>query len=173
MQDPSCTCDLHHSSWQHQLSKARNRTWISMDASQIHFHWATMGTPLVQFWRDMQCSEVQMSRSYISPCAGPPSQKWLWTQAPLLPGGNSRVPLGNHRMAAWDQGPPADFEWLRTSDCICPKMNSKLSGGLSTEVKGSARCQRLSQAIPLKCCTTWEEVNGSKDRRTCHWVFES
>ena len=40
--DPSCDCDLHHSSWQHQifnpLSEARGRTCVLMDASQIPFH---------------------------------------------------------------------------------------------------------------------------------------
>ena len=40
MQDPSCVCDLHHSSRQHQslnlLSKARDRTCVLMDASRIH-----------------------------------------------------------------------------------------------------------------------------------------
>ena len=41
-QDPSCICDLHHSSRQCQifnpLSRARDQTWVLMDASQIHFH---------------------------------------------------------------------------------------------------------------------------------------
>ena len=39
MQDLSCICDLHHSSRQHwilnPLSKARDRTLILMDASQV------------------------------------------------------------------------------------------------------------------------------------------
>jgi len=47
--DPSCFCNLHHSSWQCQilnpLIEARDRTCILMDASQIRFRWATMGTP--------------------------------------------------------------------------------------------------------------------------------
>ena len=38
-QDPSCICELHHSSWQHwilnPLSKARNGTLILMDASWV------------------------------------------------------------------------------------------------------------------------------------------
>ena len=38
--DPSCICNLHHSSRQHQipnpLSKARDRTQVLMDASQVH-----------------------------------------------------------------------------------------------------------------------------------------
>ena len=50
MQDPTCVCDLHHSSRQHKilnpLSKARDRTCVLMDTSQIHFHWATSETPL-------------------------------------------------------------------------------------------------------------------------------
>ena len=40
--DPSCVCDLHHSSQQHwilnPLSKARNQTCILMDTRQICFH---------------------------------------------------------------------------------------------------------------------------------------
>ena len=53
MQDPSCVCDLHHSSWQHwipdSLSKARDRTCILMDTSQIHFCCATTGTPITHW----------------------------------------------------------------------------------------------------------------------------
>ena len=41
-QDPSCICDLHHSSQQrwvlNPLSEARDRMCVLMDASQIHFH---------------------------------------------------------------------------------------------------------------------------------------
>jgi len=41
VQDPSCVCDLHHSSQQHQilnpLNEARDRTCVLMDASQIGF----------------------------------------------------------------------------------------------------------------------------------------
>ena len=51
MPDLSCICDLHHSSQQHRilnpLSKARDQTYILMDTSQICFHWATMGTPIL------------------------------------------------------------------------------------------------------------------------------
>ena len=47
--DPSRFCNLHHSSWQHSilnpLSKARNWICVLMDTSQIHFCWATTGTP--------------------------------------------------------------------------------------------------------------------------------
>ena len=39
IRDPSCVCNLHHSSWQRQipnpLSEARDRTRILMDASQV------------------------------------------------------------------------------------------------------------------------------------------
>ena len=49
--DPSHICDLCHGSWQCQilkpLSKARDRTCVLVDASQIHFWWATTGTPLL------------------------------------------------------------------------------------------------------------------------------
>uniref|UniRef100_A0A5G2QG63 Heparanase n=1 Tax=Sus scrofa TaxID=9823 RepID=A0A5G2QG63_PIG len=47
--DPGCICDLYHSSWQYwilnPLSKARDQTCDFMDASQIRFCCATMGTP--------------------------------------------------------------------------------------------------------------------------------
>ena len=47
MRDPRCACDLHHSSRQRRilnpLSKVRDRTCVLMDASWIHFRWATMG----------------------------------------------------------------------------------------------------------------------------------
>ena len=49
--DLSRICDLHHSSWQHQilnpLSEVRERTCVLMDTSQIRFHCATMGTPRI------------------------------------------------------------------------------------------------------------------------------
>ena len=51
MWDVSHVCNLHHSSWQRRilnpLSKARDRTQILMDASQVCYHQATMGTPSV------------------------------------------------------------------------------------------------------------------------------
>ena len=47
-QDLSLICDLQHSSWQCQilnpLCKARDRTCILMDTSQIPFCWSTTGT---------------------------------------------------------------------------------------------------------------------------------
>ena len=51
--DPSCICDLHHSSWKHQilnpLGEARDWTQILVDTRQVHYRWATMGTPVVRF----------------------------------------------------------------------------------------------------------------------------
>ena len=48
-QDPSRVCDLHHSSWQHQilnpLSEARDRTRHPMVPSWIRFCCATRGPP--------------------------------------------------------------------------------------------------------------------------------
>ena len=53
--DPSHICDLHHSSWQHQilnpLSEAMDQTCVLMDTSQIHFRWATTGTPIFRFFK--------------------------------------------------------------------------------------------------------------------------
>ena len=49
--DLSYIYDLHHNSWQHwilnPLSKARDWTHIFMDTSQVRYHWATAGTPLI------------------------------------------------------------------------------------------------------------------------------
>ena len=50
--DPSCVCDLHHSSWQcrilNSLSEAGDQTCVLMNVSQICFPWATTGTPSSQ-----------------------------------------------------------------------------------------------------------------------------
>ena len=47
--DPSCICDLHHSSRKRwipdPLSETRDLTHILMDTSQIRFHCTTMGAP--------------------------------------------------------------------------------------------------------------------------------
>ena len=49
MQEPSCICDLPHSSQQcwilNLLRESRDQTHIFMDPSQVCYHWATMGTP--------------------------------------------------------------------------------------------------------------------------------
>ena len=51
--DLSCVFDLYHSS-QHlpilnPLSKARDGTPIPVNTSQVHYPWATMGTPMYSF----------------------------------------------------------------------------------------------------------------------------
>ena len=42
MPEPSCVCDLHHSSGQHQilnpLNQAGDRTCVLMDTSQVLYH---------------------------------------------------------------------------------------------------------------------------------------
>ena len=46
---PSHVCDLNRTSQQHwilnPLNKAKDLTCVLMDTSQVHYHWATMGTP--------------------------------------------------------------------------------------------------------------------------------
>ena len=53
MPDLSLIISQHHSSWQlrifNPLSKARDRTCVLMNASQIHFCRATTGTPTGEF----------------------------------------------------------------------------------------------------------------------------
>ena len=50
MPDPSCFCDLHHSSWQCRilmpLNKARDRIPNFLVPNQIHLCCVTMGTPI-------------------------------------------------------------------------------------------------------------------------------
>ena len=47
--DPSCVCNLHHSSHQCRilkpLSESRDQTLILMNHSWVHFHWTITGTP--------------------------------------------------------------------------------------------------------------------------------
>ena len=47
MQNPSCVCDLHHSSQRLQilnpLNKTRDWTCFLMDTSQVYYHWAMTG----------------------------------------------------------------------------------------------------------------------------------
>ena len=54
MQDLSRVCNLHHSSLQcwilNPVSEARDKTCNLMVTSQIYFHWATMGTPILFFF---------------------------------------------------------------------------------------------------------------------------
>ena len=53
--DPSHVCELHHSSphcWiLNPLNRARDRTWVLMDTSQVCCHWATMGTLIPTMYR--------------------------------------------------------------------------------------------------------------------------
>ena len=53
MPDPSCICNLQHSSRQHQilnsLRKARDRTPVLMVTIWVCYHWAMMGTPILNF----------------------------------------------------------------------------------------------------------------------------
>ena len=71
-QDLSPIFDLHCNLGHHQilnpLSKGRSWTHILMDTNQVHYHWATMGTPRLTF------NSVIMDRfwgplaSWVYPC---------------------------------------------------------------------------------------------------------
>ena len=54
MQDPSCVCNLHHSSQKHQIlnpqSESRDWTYILMNTSWVCYCWATTGTPSSLFF---------------------------------------------------------------------------------------------------------------------------
>ena len=70
--DLSCVCNLHHSPWKcrilNSLSNACDQICILMDASQIRFHWATMGTPKGKYfimtlsWNQQKPTEVRRKR---------------------------------------------------------------------------------------------------------------
>ena len=68
-QDLSCICDLHHSSWQSQIlnpqSKARDRTCVFMDASQILFsaelQWE-LPPPIFLWWPDAEAWGLYVCR---------------------------------------------------------------------------------------------------------------
>ena len=65
MPDLSCICNWHHSSWQcwrilNPLSKARDWNQVLMDPSQVHYCWATTGTPFLFFYlSDMYTGSVK------------------------------------------------------------------------------------------------------------------
>ena len=79
--DPSCVCDLHHSSRQHQilnpLGKARDQTCILQAPGQIRFHWAAIGTPWQTYFKDDMSISEHTGNNYsnsrsgccIHPCA--------------------------------------------------------------------------------------------------------
>ena len=73
--DPSCICDLHHSSWQpwilNPLSKVRDWTRNLIVPSRIRFHWATTGTPVLTFRTNMKIDPeftriVYLAKSWCS-----------------------------------------------------------------------------------------------------------
>ena len=85
--DPSHVCDdLYHSSRQcwilNPLSKARDRTCVLMDASQVHFHWAMTETLIYLYLSIFQGKPIPRSllvllvKAFIvTPCY--PRNSWL------------------------------------------------------------------------------------------------
>ena len=85
--DPSHICDdLYHSSRQcwilNPLSKARDRTCVLMDASQVHFHWAMTETLTYLYLSIFQGKPIPRSllvllvKAFIvTPCY--PRNSWL------------------------------------------------------------------------------------------------
>ena len=73
--DPSCFCDLHHSSWQRwiltPLGEAQDRTCIFMDISQVCYYRATMGIPQIHCcwycsWPCLNCGNAGNLPGYLS-----------------------------------------------------------------------------------------------------------
>ena len=72
--DPSCICDLHHSSLQHwslsSLNEDRDQTHVFMDTSQVHYCWAMMGTPKLTLlcellWTFTELIKNAFARKYL------------------------------------------------------------------------------------------------------------
>ena len=89
MPDTSLVCDLHHSSWQRHilnpLSKARDRTCVLMDTSQICFCWAMTGTP--------KCNFIYAQNTYISTQVHNICKKKMFTEALLIITQNCKQPV--------------------------------------------------------------------------------
>ena len=94
-QDPSCIFSLYHSSQQCQLnplSKARDRTCVLMDTSQVHYCWAMMGNTLLFFslrphFKTFLFLECACTHVYMCPHALVPlhSSLPIWVTLPTLP----------------------------------------------------------------------------------------
>jgi len=71
MQDWAASVTYSHNSlprWiLNPLSEARDRTCILMDASQIHFHWATTRTPKTAFWDSQGPLTLRLLASFHLP----------------------------------------------------------------------------------------------------------
>ena len=73
MQDLSCVCNLYHSSRQcwilNPLTEAGERTCNVMVPSWIHFHRATMGTPILTIYiiDIMDCEMDYLGRPNLIP----------------------------------------------------------------------------------------------------------
>ena len=68
MPDLSHICKLYHSSWQcwifNPLSEARGWTWILIGTSQVHYCWATIGTPLHNLDSTYKWYHITLSLGY-------------------------------------------------------------------------------------------------------------
>ena len=67
--DPSCVCDLHHSSWQRQILNHWRRPGIELASSWVLVRfitcWATMGIPIGAYFNILLVNDVLCSRRII------------------------------------------------------------------------------------------------------------
>ena len=77
--------NLYHSSQRHQilspLSKARDGKHILMVISQVHYHWATVGTPVLLSMWETSSADIQ---SFLSMQLSPLWYSILWILATLV-----------------------------------------------------------------------------------------
>ena len=118
--DPSFVCNLHHSLQQrwfrNPLSEARDRTHILTDTSQIHYHWATMGTPNQASWSNSKLAEPQETEKQVKGHLGEDDQPHpecgvCWRQvAQLLPQTNCTD--DEERGASREKEAKGNLQWV-------------------------------------------------------------
>ena len=126
--DPSHVCGLPHSSRQCQilkpLSEARDRTFILVDASQIHFRWAVTGTPAPVFFK--ASSEFHWGAKGQGTLL-PEALPWIWRWSSFLP----KAPN------------PGEFEWKSITGAVrSPAVNVPLRAQSWADVKLDWRWRR-------------------------------
>jgi len=130
MPEPSCICDLHHSSrhcWiLNPLSEARDRTCVLMDASRLRFHWATMGSPMNSFTNVHNILATQRINIWVRYQAGPSRSLQLCEE-------------GRHECKEYKREVIFKIQWERAwwkcrrwkitfegNGCLCPEMENLL-----------------------------------------------
>ena len=101
MQDPSRIYNLHHSRILYPLSKSRDPTLVIINTSQVHYCWATMGTPLTLlispnvFSFSIKWNKSTVVAGEMMQCAWWPTLHlvWILKSTPKVTGASSSTSL--------------------------------------------------------------------------------